>query len=115
MDIGLDRGDVAMTSDLSPDAVREARSGIFDHGNQDGVTQVVHAQHLVVMLKVCDDWLASRSGPSDQEVEAAAKALYAYRFNSHPTAWDQDTGMHVGLRNQARAALVAARQGVDSE
>lgn len=91
-------------SDLSPDAVREDLKSIGPL-IAGGYGMVITEDSPVV--KAARLWLASRSGPSDQEIERAMLKLVELAQDAlKPTpiaVW----------RDRARAILVATRQGVD--
>ena len=92
-------------SDLSPDAVREATNpdliGFWKNEAH------IPKEHFAVLHEAARLWLASRSGPSDQEIERAMLKLVELAQDAlKPTpiaVW----------RDRARAILVATRQGVD--
>jgi hypothetical protein len=46
--------------------------------------------------------------PLEPDIEAAAQAMYAYRYNRHPQGWADDPGIQDGLRNQASSIIAAA-------
>jgi len=89
-------------SDLSPDAVREDLKSIGPL-IAGGYGMVITEDSPVV--KAARLWLASRSGPSDKEVERAAEVIYQGTYQGHRD--------RQALLDHVRAALVAARQGVD--
>jgi len=95
-------------SDLSPDAVRE----VIDWWNWgDGLEVTARYDlddfnaHFAPLFEAARLWLASRSGPSDKEVERAAEVIYQGTYQGHRD--------RQALLDHVRAALVAARQGVD--
>lgn len=87
-------------SDVTPESVRDDIEDALNYYDGDETMMPPAFQGL---LEVARDWLASRSAPTDQEVERAAEIIDEMLLDTPAPSWDE-------IKRTARAALLAARQ-----